>query len=145
MKAVPYIDTSALAKWYVNEPRSDDFEAFLQQQARADISRLTVVEFRCLLARRQRALEVTPRQARRVFAAFEEDVRDGFLFVHPLEDRHAVSALALIQRLERHPLRTLDALHLAVALDLKSPKVATADRVLTAAAQELGMEVVRFD
>ena len=42
-----YIDTSALAKWYLNEPLSDEFEAFIQSQAMADISRLTMVEFRC--------------------------------------------------------------------------------------------------
>lgn len=37
-----YIDTSALAKWYLNEPRSEDFEAFIRQQASAAISRLAV-------------------------------------------------------------------------------------------------------
>jgi uncharacterized protein len=46
----PYIDTSALAKWYLNEPRSEDFGAV--------ISRLTVVEFRCLIARRRRAGDI---------------------------------------------------------------------------------------
>jgi predicted nucleic acid-binding protein len=41
----PYIDTSALAKWYLNEPRSEDFGAFITRQEKAVISRLTVVEF----------------------------------------------------------------------------------------------------
>ena len=40
----PYIDTSALAKWYLSEASSEELDA--------EISRLTVVEFRCLPARR---------------------------------------------------------------------------------------------
>ncbi len=28
----PYLDTSALAKWYLNEPFSKEFEAFIQEQ-----------------------------------------------------------------------------------------------------------------
>jgi uncharacterized protein with PIN domain len=55
----PYLDTGALAKWYLNEPFSEQFEAFIQEQPSAAISRLTVVEFRCLLARRRRAGEIT--------------------------------------------------------------------------------------
>ena len=50
-----YIDTSALAKWYLNEPRSQDFESYIRSQRGALISRLTVMELRCLLARRRRA------------------------------------------------------------------------------------------
>lgn len=50
----PYLDTSALAKWYLNEPFSEKFEAFIQEYSTAAISRLTVVELRCLLARRRR-------------------------------------------------------------------------------------------
>lgn len=144
MKKPPYIDTSALAKWYLSEPRSEDFEAFLQQQGSGAISRLTVLEFRCLLARRQRCREFDSRLARKVFATFESDIRKGFLTVHPLEDQHAQSAVSLIGRLRGHPLRTLDALHLAIALDLKSAKIATADRVLGDAAAALGIEVARF-
>ncbi len=144
MKNLAYIDTSALAKWYLNEPRSQDFEAFLQQQGSGVISRLTVVEFRCLLARRQRAREIDMRLARDVFATFEKDIRNGFLAVHPLEDQHAQMAVGLIGRLKGHPLRTLDALHLAIALDLKAVRIATADRALGDAAVALGLEVARF-
>jgi hypothetical protein len=52
----PYLDTSALAKWYLSEPFSEAFEEFIQEQETAAISRLTVVEFRCLLARRRREI-----------------------------------------------------------------------------------------
>ena len=145
MTAPPYIDTSALAKWYLNEPGSEDFEAFITEQRSAAISRLVVLEFRCLLARRRRSGEITRRMERRVLAAFEKDIRQGFLYVHPLADRHALGALDLLSALERHRLRSLDALHLATARDIAATVIATADRVMAAGAEALGFTVLRFD
>lgn len=145
MSAAPYLDTSALAKWYLNEARSDDFEAYLRRLDSAAISRLTTVEFRCLLGRRRRAKEIDGRMEARLLAAFENDIRAGFLEVHPLEDSHALRAAGILKRLRAHPLRTLDALHLAIAQDLGCRQIATADRIMAAAATALGMEVVPFD
>lgn len=140
-----YIDTSALAKWYLNEPRSEDFEAFIRQQAAAAINRLTVLEFRCLLARRRRSGDFSQRMEDRVFSAFEDDVRKGSLVVHPLEDSHALTAIDILTRLRSHPLRSLDALHLAIAQHLGATLIATADRVLAGAATALGIQTARFD
>ena len=139
-----YLDTSALAKWYLNEPFSKEFEAFIQQQPAAVISRLTVVELRCLLARRRRAGEITKAVESRVFTAFEEDIHAGFLQVHPVADEHLVAALGLITRLTRFPLRTLDALHLAIVQNVHARRLATADRTKAGAGHALGLEVVRF-
>lgn len=44
-------DTSALAKRYLNEPRSDEFEAWLERAEEPVISSLALVEMRSLLAR----------------------------------------------------------------------------------------------
>jgi hypothetical protein len=143
--AAPYIDTSALAKWYLNEARSDDFEAFIREQQSPAISRLTVVELRCLLGRRRRAREIDERTENRILGTFENDVRAGFLAVHPLEDAHALAAAEIMKHLKTHPLRTLDALHLAIAQDLGCAQIATADRVMAEAATAIGFETVRFD
>lgn len=140
----PYLDTSALAKWYLNEPFSGEFEAFIQEQSSAAISRLTVVEFRCLLARRWRAGEITKTVESRVFAAFEQDIRAGFLQVYPVTDEHLIAALGLIARLGRFPLRTLDAMHLAIAQSAHVRRLATADRTMAGAGHAIGLEVVRF-
>lgn len=140
----PYLDTSALAKWYLNEPFSEKFEAFIQEQSAAAISRLTVVEFRCLLARRRRAGEITKTVETRVFAAFEEDTRAGFLQIHPVADDHLIAALALITKLARFPLRTLDALHLAIVQSIHARHLATADRTMAGAGNAIGLEITRF-
>jgi uncharacterized protein len=141
---VPYIDTSALAKWYLNEPQSEAFEEFISTQAGAAISRLGVVEFRCLLARRRRAGEISRKTEDSVQRAFDDDIRQGVLEVYPLEDLHAVGAAGLIARLPGQPLRTLDALHLAIALDHSAKVLATADRVMANAGKSLGLKVVAF-
>ncbi|MBM3358525.1 MAG: type II toxin-antitoxin system VapC family toxin [Betaproteobacteria bacterium] len=140
----PYLDTSALAKWYLNEPFSEEFEAFIREQPSAAISRLTVVEFRCLLARRRRAGEIKRTIESRVFAAFEQDMRAGFLEVFPVADEHLIAALGLVARLGRFPLRTLDAIHLAVARGGNVRQLATADRMMAGAGRAIGLEVVRF-
>ena len=132
-----YVDTSALAKWYVNEPGSDAFAAFIMRRAPATISRLTVVELRCLLARRRRAGDMPREIESEAYRLFEDDLRRGHLDLHPLDDTHAIAASGLLERLAAHPLRTLDALHLAIALEASAAVLATADRVMAHAAKAL--------
>lgn len=139
-----YIDTSALAKWYLNESQSERFEAFIGAQRDAAICRLTVVEFRCLLARRRRAGDITATLETRIGDAFAADLASGTLTVHPVEDPDFGAAVILIRDLRKQPLRTLDALHLAVARRLDVGLVATADRVMAAACKELGIKVAPF-
>ncbi len=145
MTTAVYVDTSALLKWYLNETRSEEFSAFIIRQEAAAISRLTIVELRCGVARRRRTREIDSRTERRILQTFESDVRAGYLTVHPLDDHHALVAAEIIARLKPHPLRTLDALHLAIARSLSVERIATADRIMAAAAVALGMKVVRFD
>ena len=140
----PYLDTSALAKWYLNEPFSEAFEEFIRAQPAAAISRLSVVELRCLLARRRRAGEITKAIETRVYAAFEKDVSGGSLQVHPVADEHVIAALGLIERLGRYPLRTLDALHLAIAQGIHCRQLATADKTMADAGKAAGLDIARF-
>jgi predicted nucleic acid-binding protein len=141
---VPYVDTSALAKWYLNERGSEEFEAFILFQERAAISRLTALEFRCLLARRRRAQDLSATAERDAFRQIRSDVFNGYLEVHPLLDEHVHTAIDLLERLQEHPLRTLDALHLAIASALGATVLATADRVMAQAAAALGLRVQAF-
>jgi len=145
MNGTVYFDTSALAKWYLNERRSEDVERYIRAHGPVSISTLTVVEMRSLLARRRRERSIDARTEMRVWGTFEEDVRLGFLIRHPLEDGVVASAAHLLAVAARVPLRTLDVLHLAVAREIQANAVATADKVQAAGAQALGLSVVRFD
>ena len=142
--SAPYVDTSARAKWYLNEASSDAFEAYIGEYAIAAISWLTVIELRCLLARRRRAKELPRATEQATFDLFQTDVRAGYLEIHPLRDDHAATAVGLLDRLPKHPLRTLDALHLAIAEAIGAAQIATADRTMASAARALGFDVVAF-
>lgn len=139
-----YVDTSALAKWYLDEPRSEDFSRWIQDEDEVWISSLTMVEMRCLLARRRRAGEISSQNEEVAFATFREDVDHVYLFLEPIEDRIVGAALGLIERLADLPLRTLDSIHLSVARNLQVEGLATADGVMAGAAHALGLEVVWF-
>jgi predicted nucleic acid-binding protein len=142
--AEPYIDTSALAKRYIDEAGSEDFDAFLGTWPRVLISRLVVVEFRCVLQRRRRAGEIDVAYERAAMADFADDVRSGYFQVEPLTDRHAVVAHDLVGQLSDHYLRTLDALHLAIAQSAGVTTLATADRAMARTADALGIRTVTF-
>ncbi len=140
----PYLDTSALAKWYLNEPFSEEFDEYIRLLGVGEISRLTVVELRCLVGRRRRAGDIERTVASKVAAAFDQDARNGFLRIHPVAEQCYTDAVDLIDSLRRIPLRTLDALHLAIARGLEVSELATADRTMASAARALGLKVKSF-
>jgi predicted nucleic acid-binding protein len=141
---VPFADTSALAKWYLNEEQSDRFASFMVRAGGAAISRLTVAEMRSLLNRRLRAKDFSSRVHRDIVHAFERDIQLRYLEVYPLEDLQAQRAIAILHEVPGIPIRTLDALQLATALELKADLVATADRVMARAGRKLGLQVATF-
>ena len=139
-----YIDTSALAKWYLNEPGSDAFVRFLQALDVAVISSLTRTEMRSLLSRRRRMGDLSVELETVLFAAFLEDIHRGWLQQYPIEDARFAEAANLISRHPEHPLRTLDALHLVQAVQADIQLLATADAVMADAAKDMGLEITRF-
>jgi predicted nucleic acid-binding protein len=139
-----YVDTSALAKWYLNESYSDEFVAWIERHAPVAITTLTSLEMRSLLARRRRDAELDAKLEAKLFAAFEQDIADGHVSLHRLEDRQVLAAQRLFARVPDLPLRSLDALHLASAIEIGVERLATADRVMADAAVALGLEGVRF-
>lgn len=139
-----YLDTSALAKWYLNEAGSETFVPYLQGLESAVISSLVRTEMRSLFARRRRMGDFDSGLEAQLLAAFLDDISTGALSLYPLEDDRFDDALHLIGRYPEHPLRTLDALHLVVARHLNVGAVATADGVMAATAQAMGFSVARF-
>src|SRR3972149_7177527 len=137
-REVVYFDTSALAKWYLNESFSDGVERYLQARGPVAISDLTVAEMRSLLARRRRGKQVDPKMENRVFSPFEDDIRRGFLIRHPMPATPAAGAVNLISTLPDVPLRTLDAMHLVIAREVDASILATAARIMAAGAPEMG-------
>lgn len=94
-----------------------------------------------MLARRRRSRDINSEIEKRALADFEDDVVRGFLEVRPLEEKHVIDARDLLVKLTTVPLRTLDALHLAIAIDIAADGLATADKNCATAARILGLRV----
>jgi uncharacterized protein len=144
MTVSAYVDTSALAKYYLHEPGSGEFEAFIRADTVSHISRLSVVEFRCLVARRRRTGSIAAESQTRILGLFFAHLGQGLWQVQPIDDGDLIVAGDLIDRLPRHPLRTLDAIHLAAARRTGATHLATGDHIMAAAAKSLGFTPILF-
>ena len=139
-----YIDTSALAKCYIREPRSLDVLDWADTQDGVATSPLTLVEFRCLLARRRRANQIDLPLERLALAEFDRDVHARTWRLYQDAAGLFDEARQLIDLISEVPLRALDALHLAYARHYDAKVFATADKNQADAARALGLPVFTF-
>lgn len=139
-----YIDTSALAKCYIREPRSLDVLDWVDAQDEIVTSPLTLVEFRCVLARRRRAQQIDLQLERAALAEFDRDVQANAWRIQQDASNLFLEARQLIDLIPELPLRALDALHLAYARHYGTSSFATADKHQADAAEALGLPIFTF-
>ena len=137
-----YFDTSALAKAYTSESGSADVDDFLSRGTTVFLSDLNRVELRCMLARRFRMGELNAMQEQAIWSQFLLDVADEYFEPVPMPASAWTIATGLIDRVAPVSLRTLDALHVALASGLPGVTFVTADRAQRSAAQQLGLNTV---
>jgi predicted nucleic acid-binding protein len=117
-----FLDTSACAKLYHNERGSDYMERIIvQASSLAIISHLSIVEMEAVLSIKVRTGEINEQQVEIARRCLRADLRQRRLLVGPpIQPRHFHAArLLLVKYGATQGLRTLDALQLAIALDLK--------------------------
>ena len=125
------LDSSAFAKRFVNEERSDVVEAICARADALGLSVICVPEVVSALNRRRRERRLTPPQYREAKQRLADDVRDADI----IQLTPSVIETA-IRILEASPVRAMDALHIACALEWGADVFASADtRQLTAAKQ----------
>lgn len=139
-----YIDTSALAKCYIREARSLDVLAWAEAVGPVATCGLTLVEFRCLLARRRRAGQIDPPLERSALAEFDRDLHASNWLIQPESAAIYQEARQLVDLLPEIALRTFHALHLAHARHYGARDFATADRNQAEAARALGLDTHTF-
>lgn len=139
-----YLDTSALAKWYLHEARSEEVERYLQDTCPVYISALTQVEMASLVGRRRRDGDIDATLAGRILATFDGDIALGHLVLLPHRVEAFLLAESILGSLPEIPLRSLDALHLGLVRSADVKVIATADRVMAQAAEALGIECRAF-
>ena len=137
-----YFDTGALAKAYTSEQGSTDVDEFLSRGTTIFLSDLNRIELRCMLARRFRSGELSAAQEQAIWSQFLLDVANEFFEPVALPASAWTVATQLIDRVAPVALRTLDALHVAMASSLPAITFVTADRSQRNAAQQLGLATV---
>lgn len=145
MTVSTYIDTSALAKRYVAERGSDEFETFVQAQGTdCVICQLATVELESLLRRLQRERLIDSGYAMQVRRDFASDMASALWSMQAFDAACFARANELLRALDA-PLAALDALHLASAVEFGCDSLATGDQQLARAAAECGLTVYTFD
>lgn len=137
-----YVDTSVLGAYYCPEDLSASAEKAITALDALSISPLTEVEFVSLVMRKRRARDFTQRKAEKILDAFRAHVADGYYKKIKIEPEHYHVARDLLIK-SKHGLRTLDALHLALA-HANTLTLLTADRSFAAAAKAAGVAVTRI-
>jgi uncharacterized protein len=134
-----YLDTSALAKLYVQEEDSDELDSVLVGRRDLLISELALTELTSAIARRVREGALGPNAGRRIYQQLLRDIRDGEYRVLDLTSATHREAERLLLTIGRQaPLRAADSLHLAIAALADARVLVTFDRQMRAAAVALG-------
>ncbi len=134
-----YLDTSVVAPFYWQEQLSDKVQTLLGNEPEVALSQLVEVELFSALSRRVRMGEISQDQARAIAERFEAHIDYGFYTRLQVEALHYSLAQEWIRRFDT-PLRTLDALHLAIASS-QGICLITADRGLAGSAEAFGVKV----
>ena len=133
-----YLDTSVLVAFYLPEALNAKVQRLFSESDAIAISGLSEVEFHSAIARRVRMNELAKGDALKVLSQFKAHVDDHLYRMVAMEQSDYVLARNWLGTLHT-PLRTLDALHLAVAFSNGLP-VVTADKVFAESARHFGIE-----
>ena len=133
-----YIDTSVLVSYYCPEPLSEKVENFLTAHLHPSISGLTEVELCSAVSRKVREGGMNRKDAGRIMARFITHVDKNFYDYLIVQQHHYRLARDWIG-LFNTELKTLDALHLAIA-SAEGLSIVTADEGLSKSAKALGAD-----
>jgi hypothetical protein len=131
-----FLDSSALAKRYVQEAGSGRLEDILSSASSLGVSVICVSEIVSALCRRRREKKLRAQEYAKAKRALFEDVEDSSV----VNVTSQVVARA-VQLLERWPLRSSDALHVASAAEWSADLFVSADERQCTAARAYGLRV----
>jgi predicted nucleic acid-binding protein len=129
-----FFDSSAFAKRYVQEPGSEAVDALCMEATDLALSVVCIPEILSALNRRVRERSLSARQYRTAKEALFDDIRDAEI-VNLTPD--VISTCTTL--LEASPVRAMDALHVACALQWGAEMFVSADERQVAAAKKAGL------
>ena len=131
-----FFDSSALAKRYIEEKGSDQVQAILSSASALAISVICVPEIVSALCRRRRERKISTAEYRNAKTLVLSDIDDATVI--GITEEVIAQAVAL---LERFPLRSADALHVACASEWSTDLFVSADDRQCKAARARGLPV----
>ncbi len=131
-----FLDSSSFAKRFVEEEGSEEVEAICDGASKLGLAVLCVPELVSAFSRRRREGSLTQSQYGMAKRRLMEDVRDAEII-------HLTTAVVVssINVLETTPVRTLDALHVACALEWEAELFVSSDKRQLAAADRVGLKI----
>jgi len=130
-----FLDSSAFAKRFVDETGSDKVEDVCDRASELGLSVICVPEIISALNRRRRERSLTELQYSKAKQQLMEDVRDADII------NLAVPVVAFsLHVLEENPVRAMDALHIACAMEWGAQLFVSSDRKQLRAAQRAGLK-----
>ena len=133
-----YVDSSVILKLYVPESASDDAQRAVADAQEVVCSELLLAEFQSAISRKRREGQFDADTAHDFMAALRRDIDSGAIETVKLDSSAIEAAVKLLARTpEGIPLRTLDAIHLAVCLENRLFPLLTNDLVMAKAAKWL--------
>ncbi len=132
-----FLDTSAFAKRYVAEQGSDKVLAVCQQADSLVVSVICLPELISMLSRLVREKKLAKAAYRKLRGDAMADLADVDVCQITAEVLASVVSL-----LESHPLRAMDALHVASALACRPDVFVSADHRQLSAARKAGLKIV---
>lgn len=130
------VDSSAFAKRFIEESGSAEIEEVCSRATELGLSVLCVPEIISALNRRRREGSLTKAQYRQAKQRLVSDVRDADI-IQLTPDVVASS----IEVLESTPLRGMDALHIACAVEWGAELFVSSDKAQLTAAKKAGLSV----
>ena len=132
-----FLETSAFAKRYVAEQRSDKVMALCLQADSLAVSVICLLELISTLSRLVREKKLAKADYRKLKHDAMADLADVDI-CHITPD----VVVSVVSLLESHPLRAMDALHVACALAVETDIFVSADRRQFSAARKAGLKIV---
>lgn len=130
------LDSSAFAKRFIEEEGSAKTEGICSRATELGLSALCVPEIVSALSRRRREGSLTAAQYRQAKQRLLEDVSDADI----IQLTPTVIATS-IEILESAPLRGMDALHIACAIEWGADLFVSSDKAQLTAAKKAGLSV----
>ena len=136
-----YLDTSALAAYYLPEKKSTQVQNYLQGRI-ITISELTIIEFYSALSIRVRTNTILLSDARKIKSLFNTHLRNDYYKTKILSSKHFIKAGEYIAAFDT-ALKAPDALHLAIA-EIEGLMLVTMDKQLANNALKQGISLKTF-